>query len=365
MKKFFIALLAVALVGAFTVPAMAEWNFYGMVSLGIVYESPDNAYTNDPGPMTNGGAAASDDELSLPVSLYTPTTWIGARVKGGNVGGRFELREGNIQGAYGFDKIYGTWNFGSGTLLVGKNNELIDYFISGTIYGNNPMFGSGAFFAGGSPMVAVTFGGLQVALVQTTTYTPGSLSAAYNDTDVRLPGLQAAYTWAQGPFLLRPAAGIQTFSVNGPGVPGLDVTSWVIELAFTYTPGVWYVKTAAYYACNGGGIGGLGWFGTGAAVGNGATTLYDIYSWGGLINAGFVINPMIKVEAGYGYWNILDSSATTNDDPTQFYYIQAPITLAKGVFIVPEIGVRDKMTSNAGVNQGKKVYGGTKFQIIF
>jgi len=52
MKKLLVGLFAVAMVIAFTAPAMAEWNFYGSARMTTFYEIEDNSANDDQASLT-------------------------------------------------------------------------------------------------------------------------------------------------------------------------------------------------------------------------------------------------------------------------------------------------------------------------
>lgn len=360
MKLFIRVLMVVALVGAISAPAMAEWTFYGSARVAVIYESPDDAFNDDSG----GGSVQGDDQLATDVNLQDNSR-IGAKVKAGNIKARWEYRwNPNNQ------RLYGSWNFGSGVLLVGYDYTPIKLDFSNTIYDTEcAMHGLGATYGSRRGQIKVIFGGFQIAIIdnqQSTTGLPDNGGThVYTDGDVIFPKLEAVYNAKSGAFTYQIGAGVQTFSVSNTGTtaaPDIDVTSWIINAGVAYTPGRWYVKVAAYYSVNGGNA---GYSGTGNVTANGLTDIYDNKAWGTHIVAGFVINKMFKVEGGYGYTTNEADSSGVGDDPTQFYYIQCPIKLAKNVYIVPEIGVHDLMTTAAGADEGRKIYAGAKTQIDF
>ncbi len=83
------------------------------------------------------------------------------------------------------------------------------------------------------------------------------------------------------------------------------------------------------------------------------------------MSAGYKLSDMLTFEAGYGYLqHELDQKGARKDD-NQAYYLQAAISLAKGVVIVPEIGVIDYMKDAGGNDEGKLTYFGAKWQIDF
>ncbi|MBW1732686.1 MAG: hypothetical protein JRJ75_17760, partial [Deltaproteobacteria bacterium] len=86
---------------------------------------------------------------------------------------------------------------------------------------------------------------------------------------------------------------------------------------------------------------------------------------GALGVVGFKVNDMLTLEAGYGYTSADSDDSSLEDDKTQAYYVQAVISPAKGVYIIPEIGKYDYKDTNKGVDEGTETYFGAKWQINF
>jgi len=151
MKKLFILFVAVAMVAAFTVPAMAEaeWNFYGSARMGTWY--------------------IDDDPDQVGIDSDKGTTWaqqgnsrIGATVKvNDEIGGAFEMSD-----SFGKRKLYGTYNFGAGQLLLGQTYTPTANFWSNSVYaGDGDLLGLGQFYSGRQQMIQLKFGGFKVAFV--------------------------------------------------------------------------------------------------------------------------------------------------------------------------------------------------------
>jgi len=77
---------------------------------------------------------------------------------------------------------------------------------------------------------------------------------------------------------------------------------------------------------------------------------------------------MITIEGGFGSVETeLDMPGTYEDEATA-YYVNATINLAKGCFIVPEIGLldhKDKTVADVKTKEGDTSYFGAKWQINF
>ena len=138
MKKLSILVVA-ALLCVFALPAFAQdkadWSFYGSIRLWTAWESYDkeapainfgapNTFRNQPHWPTGSAVGFDDSDLWFGMQYNAR---IGANVKWGDVGGRFEFgnlaQEGSGTGADSehVRLLYGTWNFGAGTLVVGQD----------------------------------------------------------------------------------------------------------------------------------------------------------------------------------------------------------------------------------------------------
>jgi hypothetical protein len=91
----------------------------------------------------------------------------------------------------------------------------------------------------------------------------------------------------------------------------------------------------------------------------------DNDSMGYVLVAGFKVSDTISLEAGYGHQESEMDVTGSEADETDSYYVNATINLAKGCFIVPEIGKLDYKDSATGADQGEVTYYGAKWQINF
>ncbi|MBC8247466.1 MAG: hypothetical protein H8E81_07765, partial [Deltaproteobacteria bacterium] len=117
MKKITIYVLAFILV-AFQMPSAlaAEWSFYGSARMATYWIGDDP-----------GGDGESDEGLQWSLA---GNRRIGANVKNGAIGDRFEYGTGvNVR------HLYGTWDFGNGVLLIGQAyTPLGSYFYSNQVF---------------------------------------------------------------------------------------------------------------------------------------------------------------------------------------------------------------------------------------
>jgi hypothetical protein len=367
MKKLFVLCAAAIFVVAFTAPSFAaEWSFYGSARISTFWTD----VSDERGPN-------NDDDMDLGHSLQGNSR-IGANVKvSDNLVGRFEYGSGPS-----LRMLYGEYDFGGFKLLVGQTYTPVNIFISNQVYGgDSDLLNSGGVYNGRRAMVRAKFGGFQVALVEPTVSAIvtaadlaaglGGVAADYGvDTDSTLPMIQAKYVFKVAGLSLQLAGGYQTYDVVGYEVAtGLDeeetVSSYIGAIGATYNMGPLFLGANYWMGQNVVNMGntfqaGSGGAGFDAAAGD----VLDNDGYGFIVVAAFTLSDMLRFEAGYGTSSFdLDKSAEKDDTTT--YYVQATVNLAKGVFIVPEIGKIDYGDSSSGADQGDDTYYGLKWQINF
>jgi hypothetical protein len=379
MRKLVGILAAAALLFAFTVPAMAqsEWSFYGSARFWAAWNTYDKETPAGLLSYSPGITGFDDEELTWQLQ---DNSRVGANVKAGDVGGRFEY--GNNTGG-NFESIrlrllYGTWNFGPGTFLVGQDYTPLFYPISdqcGLIGGDCGLIFWGTVYTGRVPQLKLSMGGFQVALLNYGTLSNPLTGYAFTDEDATLPKIEASYTFSVGPVGLHFGAGYKTYdAVGSDGVTEKDysVDSYLIEGAAKMAFGPFYVNVQLAYGQNPGNYGltqdnllkSAVYIPVGDSVED-ATSL-----WGALV-LGFKVSDMLKLEGGYGYvGNELDIvSGITTEQTTQAWYIQAAISPVKNVFLIPEMGMVDygdlEVTGLPDTDIGGGFYFGVKCQINF
>jgi hypothetical protein len=337
-------MIALAMVGMFTASAIAEVDLYGSARMWTYSD------TKTPAEDVLTGKKGPDD---------TGTTWIlgpfsrfGASFKSGDIGGKFEMDardQGDGASSVGDLRVrhlYGTWNFGSGELLVGQTWPITDAPVSGLQRsggGLQPYGGLGADYAR-IPQIRLTFGGLRIGfLTPATIYSiddpSGTLPAGYSDTDTTLPKIEASYKLPLGDMgQLGFFGGYQTYDLeDNAASQSLSIDSWVAALRGKFNFGPAYVNAIIDYSINPANYG--KWQGTGISGQPGwdGKALKDYKLMGYALAVGFKINDMISIEAGYGAndgeWDI---SGGTYEQDNSAYYVNLPITLAPGVKVVPE-----------------------------
>jgi len=348
MKKLFVLFVAAAMVVAFTVPVMAaDWGFYGSARMQTFWESRelDGPHGQDLG---DGGLYHNLSGVAR----------IGAKVKADAITGQFEYGPGvNLR------LLYGEWNFGTGSLLVGQDYTPALSVIGNQVYGDDAdLKNMGGFYIGRQPQLKLKVAGFQVALVRPT----GARLAGDNsgDVDISLPKIEARYDFKADKFAVGVFGGYNSFDVeNSAEAPDYSVDSYVVGAKGTFNFGPAYVQVGAHYGQNTGDYGSVTVGADGAQLVN--RTIQDTTTIGYAGAVGFKVSDMLAFEGGIGMVNNQTDVAGQSDDDAMVYYIQATVSPAKGVFLVPEIGIYDYQDDRAGADEGKLTYFGVKTQINF
>jgi hypothetical protein len=164
-----------------------------------------------------------------------------------------------------------------------------------------------------------------------------------------------------------------------------NVTSYMFGVGADLNFGPFFVKPQVSYCTNGAVA---GWLDTNLglnsslpqqtpfinATGNG---IVDVKSLMAMLAFGFAATESLGLEAGAGYlksesddYRLADGQSVNFKNTYLEYYLQAAITMAKGVYLIPEVGFRDygELEGNpAEPNQdlGSLWYAGAKWQIDF
>jgi hypothetical protein len=369
MKKLILAIAAVALIAS---PALAvDWNFYGSARMATYWNDDDF------GDFENRFGDDSDEDL---IWDFQGNSRIGATVKAENIKGQFELAlkgSGTGDVDVGTRRLYGVWNFGAGQLKVGKDYTPVSQFISGQAFdGDLGLLGVGTMYGNRTGQISLSFGGFEIALIQ-----PSSglaLGMTDGDVDEWFPKVEAKFGMAFDMFNFNVRGGYQTFEVEnttgvGDNTPDdVDVDSWTIGADAGVNFGPAYVKGAISLSQNPGDaawhIPGLRTFTGGATIytGGSSTDDNDVLMWA--LVGGFKFTDQLTFEGGFGYRSDDPDVNGAQEDEVWEAYIQALITLAPGVYLVPEIGYTDYMDFVADINdddEGDRWYAGAKWQIDF
>jgi hypothetical protein len=339
---------------------------------------------------------------------------LGAKVKADKVSGQIELRlasgadtnsgdggDGTVQTR----RAYGVWHFTDNAWLkVGKDYSPVTNLISGQAYGEDAgLLGQGDFYGKRPGGLTLGLGGFELALLtnaakdtspndipasvanvggvptaRPAVASPYDITPSGTDVDWNIPKIEARYTLKLPSFELIPFGGFQYFKVadnNSRLTDDLDIYSYVAGLVAKVNIGAFYMAGEGAYGQNWananwadgrstGARGFISGFNAAGATLKGTDDTNDATSWMALGLVGLNFTPTLKFEAGFGYRQ--DDPDITGLDELESWeaYLQAVITLAPGVYLVPEVGYIDYMELNSD-DLGYQWYAGAKWQIDF
>jgi len=348
MKKFIVLFAVLAMVFAFAPAAMADVSLYGSARM--------MTYTVD---VDKPGAAKDDTDTAWQLGTLTR---FGMKFTGGDVTGLIELdgraATNNLHhvGDLRYRHAFGEWNFGSGKLLVGKTWPLVNFFVAHLNYTAAGMMfdgGTGAVYAR-SAQIRLTFGDLKVAFLAPPTHMT-NLYTANGERDITLPKIELRYDMKMDNMKFAAAFGYQSYEdVVAATDSGVDVDSYVLGLAGWFNFGAAYLNVGVHYAQNPGpyDLGDrLYMTYSNPALNANQTDTLDVDGFGAVVALGYKVSDTCTVEAGYGmldYERDAAAGAATTEDTNQSFFLQAKFTLAPGVYVVPEIFIRDQDESKTG-----------------
>jgi hypothetical protein len=347
MRKLLLLLSVITLIVAFAVPAIADVSFYGNGRMQTFFRDQSKEWT---------GTGYSDDDLDW--TMLTTTARLGIDFKNDTTAGKVEIRPFN--GSY-YRHWYGTWNFGRGTLLVGQTWTPTTFFTAGQCCDDTGLGGWGGFPGARKPMIRLSFGGLKVGLVQPNA---GAGFGTYvADTDVGMPKIEVAYRRMFGAIMVEGGFGMNSYDAVDATDQTLGIDSMIYGVNASIPVGAAKIAASFYMGTN---LGTYGDFGANVArnpVVTG-TTVDDTEETGIVIDVSYKVNPMMTARLGYGMLES-DNDTWAQEDDASSYYVQLDYQPAKGVHIIPEIGMFDKGENGAKVKEGDETYFGAKWQINF
>jgi hypothetical protein len=386
MKKLILIIAALALMAS---PALAvDWNFYGSARMATFYNSRD--YGDDTNPA---GTDDKDDEVQWNLQ---GNSRLGATVKAENISGRFEF--GINESTVTSRRIFGVWDFGAAKLKVGKDYTPVKQFISGQAFDADlGLLGIGTAYGSRRGQIALSFGGFEVALIDATSGLlngmdadstvdtaatpapitgPNVISRLANtdftggDVDELFPKIEAAWGMSFDTWNFKLNGGFQWYQiedvVSAAGAnEDVDVTSWTLGADAGVNLGPAYIKGAINFGTN---VGNAGWHITKAA--NGATydgddDTDDVDTIMGALVVGFKFTDQLTLEGGVGYREDDGDAPGQEEDDQTSVYVQGVVSLAPGVWLIPEIGYYDLGDDIDDEDEGDQIYIGAKWQIDF
>lgn len=362
----------------------AEWNFYGSARVNTTYTKMDNDPFSSNAAIL--GLGVGSDTKNFEQKLFGNAR-IGAKVKvSDELTGHFEY--GALGGRANLRVLWGEWDFGAGSLGVGKQYTPLlfpysnqTYSLNGLNKGDHNMSSFGMLYGRRKAQIQLKFGGFQIAAVRPdhlVSLTPNltGIGMSQPDTEVLIPSIQAKYKYDFSNGHVAVAAGYHTFDVLANSSE-YSVDQYVLGLGGRLDVGAAYFKANIWGGQNVGNLARIlvngSLFSTVANAGKvldgdglgyaqwDGKSVNDKDAIGALIVAGYKIQKGLYLEAGYGYVSTELDIAGAEKDDSETYYLQATIFLAPGVFLTPEIGRVDMKQTN----QPDATYCGIKWQVNF
>ncbi len=346
----------------------ADWEFSGSQRMATFWDHTDYGKAR-----VNG--EKDDDEI---IWNFQANSTLEAKVKAEKVKGHIEL---GLRSSDGGDqtvdtrRAYGSWKFMEDCrLVVGKDYSPIIQFTSGQVFDEDlGLAGIGTNDGFRPGQIRLELGGFQLsAITPYSSEVPGG-SGNGEDPDEYLPKLEASYTGQLDTFTYTVAGGFQYLHVDRGDsavlTGDLDVYSYILGLELGYEIAAAYIKAAGGWGqnwtnANWNSDGYTSNANAGASINAAGDDVRNTMSWQAALILGYKFFERLSVEAGAGYRS--DDNQDAEDKDTAWSgYLQAVITVAPGVYIVPEIGYFDYMDDPAGDNEGYEWYAGAKWQIDF
>ena len=187
------------------------------------------------------------------------------------------------------------------------------------------------------------------------------------DVDLYVPRLEAAWGMSFDTWNFKVLGGFQYYSIEdgGAGSNDVDVKSWILGADAGVNFGPAYIKAGASYGDN---WANAGWSGASAGASfDGDDGTDDMTTTMAFLVGGFKFTDQLTFEAGAGYRNTSSDVNGEDDADVWAYYGQAVISLAPGVWLIPEVGYYNygDDTGGTGKDAGNSFYAGGKWQIDF
>jgi len=347
MRKLLILLSAAALVVAFTLPAAAEVSFYGDARMNTGWTSFD------------ADTAGTDTVDNVRWGLDNGNSRLGAKFQEGSVGGNVEIRP-DAAGS-NMRHWYGTWNFGSGTLVVGQTWTPTFAPVACACYEGGLTAGYGDVIGSlRAPQIAVWVGSLQIAAL-----TPSQANKFGGSSTGMLPKIEANYSLKAGPAAIKLYGGYNSSEEENLATKkSFDYNSYLFGANVRMAFGAAGVALNVYTAKNPAEYGIAADRSLLATV---TTDVNEVDEMGFLVDFSYKISPTMSFFVGFGQATDERDVPGTDEQTHTIFYAGLPITLAKNVTITPEIGqMSDEYDTGAAVTPAPSTtYYGAYWRIAF
>ncbi|MBU0993621.1 MAG: hypothetical protein KJ737_14085 [Proteobacteria bacterium] len=358
MKRLLVILSSFVFLCVFTSSALAEWGLYGHARMATWYNMEDEDLS-----------ASGEDDVDFSEWLQTNAR-IGANVTTGDVNGRFEY--GTSGGNANIRLLYGSWNFGKGTLLVGQNYTPLDcHMMSNRVYGEDDGFLTiGCPYEGRLAQIQVIIGDLTIAAISPSNTNDLGVDEENGtvDIDTYIPKLEVAYNIKQDNVMATVYGGFNAYKVGytptgSTNQHDYELYSGIVGARCMANIGDSYVNVCLFYVMNAANYG-FKFDGNADAAEIKDGDVENSASLGGALVIGSKIDDKMAIEAGAGYVQH-DVDSAKDPDGTLAVYAQLRYTPIPAVCMVPEVGYVDNMDDETGATEGSKIYVGAKWQINF
>ncbi len=329
--------IAVTAAGALTVlalPALADTTIYGSARVVTSWNSIP----------TTGTDHQSDFDLRL-----QPNSRLGFNFANGDISGKVEYgATPNLR------LLYGTYKFGAGKVTVGQDHNSYYFTSAQTSIDDNVNNNFGALWDGRVPQIRVNLNnGLYFAAIQP------AVGPATASAKITIPKLNVGYAGKAGTVGFGAGVVGQTYKNQAINE---DILSYMGYANATVGAGPMTIKANLGYGQNTGDMG----FTSNVANSNKyvAASKKDTTTLEGYVQLTVKASDVLGLNAGVGY-AINSNDSYTKDDTRMLVFVNAPITVAKGFSITPEVAMIDELDMQSGAKGAKTYYAGAKWQMDF
>lgn len=349
-KKTVTIALAAGALTALAVPVMADTSFYGSARMTTFWNTIDS----------KGVGTNADFHETL-----QGNSRLGVNFANGNLGGKVEMGLG--KGGLTTRHMYGTYKFDIGTVLVGQTENPYYFITSSVANDENVGNGLGSLWDTREPQIKFTMNnGLYVNAIMPTSDTGAELDAKTSRN--YLPKLNIGYEGKVDNFAFGLGGVGQTYKQTTPTAND-TINSVMGYVHGTFKSGPAELKFNLGLGQN---MGNMGF----VKAGSGQTAQRNVrvggentFSYEGFVQGTYKISDMLNVAGGFAYAADDNCHFDKVDNRMQFF-VNAPITIAKGFSITPEFSYIDQLDDNDmktfASSKGPKEYlVGAKWQINF
>ncbi|OEU51022.1 MAG: hypothetical protein BA861_09685 [Desulfobacterales bacterium S3730MH5] len=386
MKKIGVCLLALALAVFFAAPAAAEFDLYGSLRLITGWYNMDAEECGPDGPGADYGVR-DDNELFWELCDISR---FGARFSTGDITANVELGlkgEGHGNNSVYTRLLYGTWDFGAGSLKVGQDypsytipsSQVAPRYDLGpkgteagrSLDGENYFIGYGCLWESRVPQVELKLAsGFFLTLLQPETRSDGDINRQLGvsdaDVDKKVPKISVGYEYEGEGLCLSPGFAFNTYDVH---VDSRDIDdridSYLIYLDGKAGLGPADIQWSLHYGQN------LIDFGlwsrelAASAQFKDNGDVEDSQCYGGYLQVAFPVDP-VTITVGTGYVASKNDALGKGDvDDQMSYFVQAKIPLANTFYIVPEFSYYDQMEDASGYDEPEAWFLGLMWRMDF